>query len=405
MEITIYKLAVFLAVMLAAVLLSVSIFSCQSLKMEVPTEACSSSYTINTNHPKAEKLQEKLEEMVALDIPGAVIAIKDGSGIWAAAAGWAKTENSVPMEICHLQFGQSVAKTYMATAMLLLYQEGKIDLDETIATYLPDTLIKHIDNTQQATVRMLLNHTSGIAEYTSQPDFIDFYLHNPLHQFEPMEFLNYIRHKPAYFKPSEGYKYVNSNYLLLALIADEITGDHKKYIQEEILEKHGFNHTFYHTAGFMELPKLVNGYWHTYGNGKVENCSKMHRALVGTSIGDDGIIATPLDYLSFVEKLMTNQILSEATTTEMLSFIQKNPNEPNGSGLGVHQTFYDGKPEIGHTGAGVGASCALGYFPDSDTYYFIGYNLGTAYKPAFEKDYKKIRNEVFKLLLLNPYRK
>jgi D-alanyl-D-alanine carboxypeptidase len=149
----------------------------------------------------------------------------------------------------------------------------------------------------------------------------------------------------------------------------------------------------------MELPKLVNGYWHKYGNGKVENCSRMHRALVGTSIGDDGIIATPLDYLSFIEELMTNKILSEATTAEMLSFIRKIPNEPNGSGLGVHQTLYDGKPEIGHTGAGVGASCALGYFPDSDTYFFIGYNLGTAYKPAFEKDYKNIRNEVFELLL------
>jgi hypothetical protein len=54
----------------------------------------------------------------------------------------------------------------------------------------------------------------------------------------------------------------------------------------------------------------------------------MHRALVGTSIGDDGIIATPLDYLSFIEKLMTNQILSEATTAEMLNFIQKNLMNP-----------------------------------------------------------------------------
>ncbi|EMS78217.1 serine hydrolase domain-containing protein [Desulfotignum phosphitoxidans] len=197
MKNTIYKLAA---------LLALSIFSCHPLNMEVPTETCSSSYKINKSHPKAEKLQAKLEEIVALDIPGAVIAIKDSSGIWAAAAGYAKTEKSVPMELCHLQFGQSVAKTYMATAILLLYQEGKIDLDATIDTYLPDTLIQHIGNTQQATVRMLLNHTSGIAEYTSQPDFIDFYLRNPLHQFEPMEFLPYISNKPVYFKPSEGYK-------------------------------------------------------------------------------------------------------------------------------------------------------------------------------------------------------
>ena len=125
----------------------------------------------------------------------------------------------------------------------------------------------------------------------------------------------------------------------------------------------------------------------------------MHRALVGTSIGDDGIIATPQDYLSFIEKLLTYQILSEKTSAQMLNFVLKEQNKPNGSGFGVHQTFYEGKPEIGHTGAGVGASCALGYFPDSDTYYFIGYNLGTAYQPAFEEDFKKIRDEIFKLLL------
>jgi len=380
-------------------LLSFSILSCKSVKMEVDTKRCSTSYERNENHPKAEKLQEKLDEITALEVPGAVIAIKDGSGTWASAAGFAKTENSLPMELCHLQFGQSVAKTYMATAILLLYQAGEIELDEMIDTYLPNTVIENIENAQQATVRMLLNHTSGIAEYTNQPDFIDFYLRNPVHKFEPMEFLSYIRNKPAFFKPSEEYKYVNTNYLLLALIADKVTGDHKNYIQEELLKKHGLNNTYYHTPDFMEHPKLVNGYWHKYGKGKVENCSKMHRALVGTSIGDDGIIATPQDYLSFIEKLLTYQILSEKTSAQMLNFVLKEQNKPNGSGLGVHQTFYEGKPEIGHTGAGVGASCALGYFPDSDTYYFIGYNLGTAYQPAFEEDFKKIRDEIFKLLL------
>ena len=187
--------------------------------------------------------------------------------------------------------------------------------------------------------------------------------------------------------------------MLLALIADGVTGNHKRFLQEELLMAHELNDSYYHNEGFMELTRLVNTYWDRYSNGVIENCSDMHRTNVGSLIGDDGIIATPLDYISFLEKLLTNQILSETTMQEMLDFVETNEDGPIGYGLGVHQEFYNGREDLGHTGGGIGAGCILGHYTQNDTYYFIGINLGVSITPEVSDDFERIIDEVNDILI------
>src|SRR5690606_30924443 len=153
-------------------LISVLLSGCYRMELEVPGETCTSSDMINVSHPKSTELQYKLDQIKGLGVPGAVIALKDGNGTWASTSGSSKIETKTPMEICHLQFGQSVAKTYVATAILKLYEEEKIDLDEKISAYLPQPVTSGIANAEVATVRMLLNHTSGIAEYNDKPNYV-----------------------------------------------------------------------------------------------------------------------------------------------------------------------------------------------------------------------------------------
>src|SRR5690606_40145833 len=78
---------------------------------------------------------------------------------------------------------------------------------------------------------------------------------------------------------------------------------------------------YYHNPGAMEMSRLVNTYWDRYSNGEIENCSDMHRINVKSLIGDDGIIATPSDFITFLEKLLSHKILKASTMEQMLDFV------------------------------------------------------------------------------------
>ncbi len=377
------------------------LISCGKMEMDYSQGGCQNSDTVFSGHPKGIRLTQIIDKIVDLGVPGVTMALRDHDGTWAYASGLAKIESGTRLEICHLQFGQSVAKTYMSTAILLLWEQGLISLDEKINKYLPRSVIEDIENSDQATVRMLLNHTSGIAEYNDKPKYVTFLLQHPLHNFSTDDYLDFVRGKPAKFNPGEKYSYTNTNYILLALIADEITEDHKAFIRDEILKDQGLFNSYYHDPGFMEFPELVNTYWDRYSNGKIENCSEMHRTNVGSLIGDDGIIATPTDFVFFLEKLLKNQILSDSSMDEMLEFVQQKPDSPDGYGLGIHQEFYKGFEELGHTGGGIGAGCILAGFTHNETYFFIGMNLGTSITPTsnISEPFEDYIDEIYDILI------
>src|SRR5690606_26338302 len=156
--------------------------------------------------------------------------------------------------------------------------------------------------------------------------------------------------------------------------------------------------TYYHHPGFMEMPRLVNTYWDRYSNGEIENISEMHRVNVGSLIGDDGIIATPLDYITFLEKLLTDQILNASTMSQMLDFVQIEPDSQYGYGLGIQREYHNNLPELGHTGGGIGSGCLLGYLPHNDTYYFIGINLGVSITPQLANPFEDVIDEIHEIL-------
>src|SRR6188768_1735405 len=149
-------------------------------------ESCKSEITINGAFSKATALDSILKYYTHNMLPGASVAIySETEGWWAGAQGYADLEKKLPMDNCHLQYLQSVSKTYMAVEILQLKEQGKIQLDAPITKYLPSKYSRYIKNADKITIRMLLNHTSGIPEYNESPEFISKVIQNPLRNFSP----------------------------------------------------------------------------------------------------------------------------------------------------------------------------------------------------------------------------
>jgi D-alanyl-D-alanine carboxypeptidase len=384
---------------LVFVFLILLVSSCANYMQDLNITPCASSQEINANYSKAKEIQPVIDQLVTEGIPGCALAIYSEEGWWTAAAGVAKIENNTPMQSCHLQYLQSVAKTYMAVGILKLYEQGKIDLQSPMTNYLPEKYARYITDGHRVTMQMLLNHTSGIPEYNFQPDYVAKLLQHPDYQFVPEDYLKYIEGKPLDFEPGSKYSYRNTNYVLLALIADAITGDHAAFLSETIFKPLGLSHTFYrHEPDYLNYPQLVNSYWDRYSNRIAENVSQMQRNNVASLIGDDGIVATPVDAVKFLRGLMEGQLLLPATLDLMKTWANDSKGNP-AYGLGLDYTLFQGEVAYGHSGGGIGAGCNLYYFPKQNIYVFIAINLGTVTDSPIHRVAEKTINKFYEVLL------
>lgn len=373
------------------------LLACDPHDLSTPTVSCTEATPLNTKYFKAQQIQKLLDGFTAEGLPGVAVAVyTPKEGYWAGASGFARLEDKTVMEICHLQYSQSVAKSYMAVGILKLVEAGKIDLDKPITTYLPTSLSDNITDAGTITVRMLLNHTSGIPNYSLDTDYVSVLLQNPLRSFTGAAYLSYIRNAPLLFKPGSYFQYSDTNYLLLALIANQVHGDHARLIQESVLTPLNLRQTFYHT--FQQQPSLVNSYFDRFGDGKLENVSQMQQVNVNSLMGDDGLVAAPLDYIKFLQGLLGGQLLSDKSMTTLMTWVKDKEGEPT-YGMGLYRVQYAGQLAYGHGGAGLGAGCALYYFPEKQLYVFMGTNLGTLTDGPYVRKVGEMKDQLLDLLL------
>ncbi len=348
---------------------------------------------------RGEALEKAMEKLVSSGVPGASIAIFSDNGWWYTAKGYSRIEDKTSLEVCNLQYLQSVAKTYHAVAILKLYEQGKIDLETSISEYLPEKISNYVTDAEKITVKMLLNHTSGISEYNFNPNYVAKLLQSPEYAFTGEEYLSYIKKKPLDFEPGSRYSYRNTNYVLLALILDELTGDHAKFIDDTIFKPLGLTRTFYRNDdNFLNYPELVNSYWDRNSTGIVENATYLQRKNVEHMIGDDGIVTTPIEAIKFLKGLVEGKLLSEKTLALMKTWVKRDNGEL-AYGLGLSHVEVGGIEAYGHSGGGIGAGCELYYFPQKNLYYFIAINLGTVTYSPLHDEIEKVRSEIYTILL------
>ena len=349
---------------------------------------------------KASAIDSIIKRYTSNGIPGASVAVfTEQEGWWTGAAGYAKIETKTPMDPHHLQYLQSIAKSYMAVAILKLYEEGKIELDAPITKYLSSKFTKCIKNAHSITIRMLLNHTSGVPEYSTHPAFVSYVMLHPTQVFNVEDALKYISDEELQFTPGSKHAYVNTNYLLLAMIADVITGDHAAYIDRVIFKKLGLANTFYRNSpNYLKNPALVNSYWDVLNTQRPANITPLQQANVATLKGDDGIICTTTDAIQFLKGLVEGKLLKPATLDLMKQWVNDDAGKPV-YGLGLVHYEAGGLTGYGHSGGGIGAGCILLYVPERKVYVFMATNFGTLFGGDLAKKANDMKDEVLGALL------
>lgn len=220
--------------------------------------------------PLPDSVQEQLDEGVNHGFEGIIAYIdqKEKTPEY-YAAGWYNRESKTPAKPKALFKIASISKLYDAVAVTKLVHAGRLDLDKTIADYLPE-LVGSIENADKITLKLMIQHRSGIPNFTDAPKFWE----APTESYE--ESLALILNKPANFKPDSDYEYCNTNYLLLNKIMDNELGyDNYNYIQEEILNPLNLKNTF-RSLSDVTIDNVMSGYHEGYPHDLKTNDYGMH---------------------------------------------------------------------------------------------------------------------------------
>jgi D-alanyl-D-alanine carboxypeptidase len=168
----------------------------------------------------------------------ATVIFPDGSQ-WNGVSGFASREKECPVTDKH-HFGiGSVTKLYTAALVMRQVEAGTLSLDDPISKWID------LPYAEQVTVRMLLNHTSGIPDYTSDAAFLLRYAGLPEKSWRPGELAGATHDKPLDFEPGLRHKYSNSNYLLLGIILEEASGKSYAALLQEMMDELDLRDTFY----------------------------------------------------------------------------------------------------------------------------------------------------------------
>lgn len=381
------------------VILTISALFMQAQHVHTATEP-QPDVSANSSFSRAPAIENIIKRYTSTGIPGVSVAVyTEQEGWWTGASGYAKVETKTPMAARHLQYLQSIAKSYMAVAILTLYEEGKVELDAPMTKYLPARLTKYIKKAEAITIRMLLNHTSGVPEYSVHPAFVSYVMLHPTKVFNVEDALKCLADENLQFVPGSKHVYVNTNYLLLAMIADVITGDHAVYMNKVIFKKLGLAHTFYRNSfSYLENPALVDSYWDILNTGRPANITPLQQANVATLKGDDGIVCTTTDAIRFLKGLVEGKLLKPATIDLMKQWVNDDAGKPI-YGLGLVHYEAGGLTAYGHSGGGIGAGCILLYVPERKVYIFMATNVGTLFGGDLAKKANDMKDEILGALL------
>ncbi|WP_339627343.1 serine hydrolase domain-containing protein [uncultured Maribacter sp.] len=204
--------------------------------------------------PLPDTVQEQMDEAIDHGFDGIIVYIdQTGKPPQFYASGWHERESKIHAKPDALFKIASISKLYDAVAVTKLVNEGRLSLDKTIADYLPE-LVGRIENAEKITLRSMIQHRSGIPNFTDTPNFWA----APTQSYE--ESLALILDKPANFEPGEDYEYCNTNYLLINKIMDDVLRyPNFQFIREEILKPLNLNHT-YSSLSEVNLDNVMSGY-------------------------------------------------------------------------------------------------------------------------------------------------
>lgn len=314
-----------------------------------------------------EKIEKSLDKtMEESRSPGVIAAVwAPGKGTWVATRGKADIESGRAPQIGDKTRIGSITKTFTATAVLQLVDEGKIALDDPIEKYLA-----FVPQNSGITVRQLLNHSSGLFDpENDDPEFRKAVDENPSKALSPREIVETSMKHAPYNKPGEGGHYSNANYKALGLIIEKVTGkDLGTVFRKKIFDKLGLKNTVFATK-----PEIKGKHIHGYALLPDQTIDTTVRPVIWELWASGNIVSTLEDQKKWTEALGRGTLLSKKSYEEMTDWIEIEASLPGKFkyGLGVDLV---GEGFIGHAGAVDGYYSRIAYNPETDTTVVVFFN-------------------------------
>ncbi|MBD3864668.1 serine hydrolase domain-containing protein [Olleya marilimosa] len=241
--------------------------------------------------PLPDTVQEQVDEAIGYGFDGMIVYVDQaGKQPQFYTGGWKDREKKIPADPKSLFKIASISKLYTAVAATKLVKEKRLSFDKPLTDYLPE-LKGRIENADEITLKMMIQHRSGIPNFTDNPAFWENEEENGKNALE------FALDLPASFKPDKGYEYSNTNYLLLRRILDKVLGyDHNDYIKEKILIPIELNNTYF-SISEVDLEDVMSGYY--VG---IEEDFKAR---------DNGMLATAEDVAIFIRALNDGSVFEE----------------------------------------------------------------------------------------------
>jgi D-alanyl-D-alanine carboxypeptidase len=286
--------------------------------------------------------------------PGALVGVwVPGRGNWTMAAGVGDLATAAPMRLDdHFRIA-SITKTFTATVVLQLVEEGMLSLDDRLGHF-----ITGIPNGDGITIRQLLSMSAGIYNYIHDPLIAVDYVADPLLPFTPEQVVDIVRaHGEADFPPDAEVRYSDSNYVLLGLIIEQVTGRSvAAEITDRIIRPLGLTGTSYPDTPEMPAP-YAHGYLGEQPGDPLRDVTRSNPAVAAAA---GAMISTVADLKTWAAALATGALLSPALQAERLRF-RRFAQWPLSYGLGI----LEGYGFLGHSGGIFGYSSWMLYDPDT----------------------------------------
>lgn len=318
--------------------------------------------------PDRPELRAAMQTFLDIGVAGMQLRVHDERGEWVGSAGVRKLGGTAPPPV-HGRFRiGSNTKTFVATVVLQLVAEGRIGLDTPVHGYLPEFGLD-----RRITVRMLLQHTSGVFSHTGDfyggtampglPSTGQEWVDNRFRTYQPEELVRFALSTPALFAPGTDWNYSNTGYTLAALLIGKVTG--RSYAEEtrrRILRPLGLSGTVVPGA----WPGLPGPHAHAYyhyqdaGQPTTVDVTRQNPSLL---FGAGDMISTTRDLHTFFSALLGGELLPDRLLTEM-----RTPHPKSGYGLGLFaETTSCGVPVLRHNGSTVGWGALMYGTPGGST--------------------------------------
>jgi D-alanyl-D-alanine carboxypeptidase len=347
--------SLFLIVLLASCA-TIEGYDCQGRTDLPTTSSIDQARALRIAHSICDCLDEE-------EVPAIQVSIIDSSNqVWTLTTGTTDKERTSPANDNHRFRLASITKSFIAVLTFQLIEEGKIRLDTKVSAYFPD-----YGHAEKITLAHLLNHSSGIKDLLRLPDVLFTSTSNTSKIWNPYRLAETVMSKDLRFEPGTDNQYSNSNYLLLGLIAKEVTGKELDILlDEKLFAPLGLTTFSFHPVA-PAPSNLISGYDRKFiPKPGFYELKKENTSFSSAAYASGNLIATSEETARFFHALFSGQVISAQSLAQMESFTTLSKPENaylTHFGSGLFEYDLNGEAFYGHEGQFIGFDNVIVHSP------------------------------------------